>query len=352
MGRVARKVVLTSFIVRSSLYFSLGLALCSVPTLHASWWNPVSWFQRDEMMNFEEQDIAAQPLMRRARAEFEAGDYDEAGDLTKRLFRRYPLSRTAAEALYLHAQARYEAGRYTPAYNAAQQIVGRFPEFPYFNRIIQLQFEIALAEAEGRKLHFLFFFPYRKYNTAIAHFEGIVINAPYNELAPLALMNVARIHQFNNDTIGAIGALDRMVNLYPNGALTDDAYFELGSTFQEETDGPLYDQGATRESINYYRDYLILYPEEMKVAEAEAGLTDMLDLQARSKLVLGKYFLRYRKDYIACSIFLNEAITLAPDSEAAAEARSILEDIAEPLAEAEAQQAARRAAATQSLPKP
>ncbi|MDP0500706.1 MAG: outer membrane protein assembly factor BamD [Verrucomicrobiota bacterium JB022] len=320
--------------VRFRLISLLGLAAATLtPNTHAAWWNPFDRGIEPAQMSADEQDIAARPLFERAQREFDKGDFDEAADLTKRLARRYPLSSYAAQALFLRGRARYEDAKYTPAFEALQQIIGRYPEYPHFNEVIRLQFEIALAEAEGKGLSFLFVFPYKKYNTSAAHFEMIVLNAPYSEFAPLALMNMARIYQYNGKTIQAVDALDRMINLYPNGQLTDDAYLELATTFAAETSGALYDQGATREAINYYRDYLILFPNENEVSQAEQGLEEMLDLNARSKLVLGRYFFRYRDDYTAASIFLNEAITLAPDSEAAQEARELLARIAEIRAE-------------------
>lgn len=337
--------------VRFRLIFVLGLACSLAPTTQAAWWNP---FDDDEVdpteMNAEEQNIAARPLYNRAQAEFDAGDYDEAGDIAKRLYSRYPLSDQTAPALFLYARARYQDADYTPAFQALQRIISRYPEYPNFNDVLRLQFEIALAEAEGRNLSFLFFFPYKKYNTASAHFQAIVVNAPYSDLAPLALMNMARIFQHTGKTFQAIDALDQMINLYPNGQLTDDAYLDLAQTFADETAGPLYDQGATREAINYFKDYLILFPNEPEVGQAEDGLENMLDLNARSKLVLGRYFLRYRDDYTAASIFLNEAITLAPDSEAAQESRELLAMIEERQQEGEAPEADVPARAPQSDP--
>jgi outer membrane protein assembly factor BamD len=55
----------------------------------------------------------------------------------------------------------------------------------------------------------------------------------------------------------------------------------------------------------------------------------MEDLLARSRLNLGDFFYNYRSNNTAALVFYNETITIAPDSEAAEEARARIADIEE-----------------------
>jgi outer membrane protein assembly factor BamD len=169
--------------------------------------------------------------------------------------------------------------------------------------------------------------PSRAYNRSVEYFEIVIRNAPYSDFAPLALMNVALIRQYQNETAFAIDALDRLINSYPSSLLADDAYLSLAETFATLVQGPMYDQGATREAISYFEDFLILFSENEKVATAENGLAEMEDVYARSKLVIGEYYFKYRRWYQAAEIFFNEAITTAPDSEAAFTARGYIQQI-------------------------
>jgi outer membrane protein assembly factor BamD len=140
-------------------------------------------------------------------------------------------------------------------------------------------------------------------------------------------MNVALIRQYRGDTAEAIDALDRMINLYPDSLLAPDAYLTLAETFADLVQGPEYDQGATREAISYFEDFLILFSESQQAAIAENNLADMRDVFARSKLIIGEYYFTYRRWYRSAEIFLNEAITTAPDSPSAAQARERLLEI-------------------------
>jgi outer membrane protein assembly factor BamD len=53
----------------------------------------------------------------------------------------------------------------------------------------------------------------------------------------------------------------------------------------------------------------------------------MENLLASSRLNLGNFYYYFRSNNTAALVFYNEAITIAPDSEAAAEARNRIEDI-------------------------
>ena len=244
-----------------------------------------------------------------------------------KIFKKYPASDYSAQALYNIGTIQYNRKKWKKSFSAFQTILIRHPDFPKFNELIDYQFRIAMAQAEGDGIKFLYLFPSTARNRSIAYFEIVINNAPYSELAPLALMNVALIHQYEGNIAEAIDALDRLINNYPSSLLADDAYLSLAETFAKLVQGPEYDQGATREAISYFEDFLILFAKNTEVARAETGLADMEDVYARSKLVIGEYYFKYRRWYQAAEIFFNEAITTAPDSPAAETARGYISQI-------------------------
>ena len=282
-----------------------------------------------------EQTERARPIFERAKEAQAAGNERSAIRQYRRIWRRYPVSDYTAEATYNYALLRYERKEWSKAYDGFQRVLAFHPSFPHFNRIVHYQFDIALRVADGENTRFLFVFPYRALNRAAGYFAGVVNNAPYHDLAPLALMNMALIYQYQGQTMEAIDSLDWMINEYPTSLLASDAYLTLAETFSELVDGPDYDQGATREAMSYFEDFLILYSEHEGVARAEEGLSEMEEVFASSKLVVGQFYFRYRRWYDAAEIFFNETITTAPDSEAADTAREYLVRIEERREEAE-----------------
>jgi len=266
---------------------------------------------------------------RKAQEALAEGREGRALDLFEDVYDDYPLSRHAPESLFQYATIRYERQQWKKSFEAFQRLLVRYPEFPRFNEVLRIQFDIATALAEGRNVKFLYVIPYKAYNRSVRYFETVVFNGPYGDLAPLALMNVALIHERTGDIPRAIDSLDRLINNYPNSLLADDAYLQLADTFAALVDGPHYDQGATREALSYYQDFLILFPDNEVVGAAEQGAAEMEDVYARSKLVIGEYYYRHRNWYRAAEIFFNEAITTAPESPSADRARQYLARIEE-----------------------
>jgi outer membrane protein assembly factor BamD len=277
----------------------------------------------------EEQTRLSKPYFERGVAAREAGNKRTALRNFKRVYNRYPVSTYAAPSLLYTGEIQMERRKWDKALEAFQTLLIRHPEFPRFNEILNHQYEMAVALAEGDGVRLLGLFPYRAYNRSVSHFENLINNAPYSDLAPLALMNVARIHQHQGNTAEAIDALDRLINNYPASTLTDIAYLELAQTFSDLVTGPEYDQGATREAISYYQDFLILFPNNERVEEGEVGLSENLDVLARSKLLIGEFYFRHRSAYRAAEIFFNEAITVSPTSPSADRARAYLARIEE-----------------------
>ena len=94
---------------------------------------------------------------------------------------------------------------------------------------------------------------------------------------PRALMALAEIAKKDGKEDEAVDALERLVNLYPENYLCEEAYFLLAKIYEGRVSGPSYDQGSTLKALNFYEDYIILYstsPPRSKHESAE-------DYQAR-----------------------------------------------------------------------
>ncbi len=318
--------------VRTFLLSAL-LGMMAVTGAEAQWWWPFGG--RDDWTSAPpaEQDARAEPHMESADEARERGRQRTALRAYRRVYRDYPGSRYAPDALYQTGLIRMDRKDWRKAFEAFQRIVRFYPDYPRFNQIIAYQFDIATALAEGDGVRVLLVFPTRNLQRSAAYYEVVVRNAPYSDYAPLALMNVALIHRYRGDHARTIDALDRLINQYPAGELAADAYLNLADTFAALVDGPLYDQGATREAISYYEDFLILHPDSELVEHGEEGLEEMREVYARSRYVIGRYYYRYRRHYTGAQVFLNEAITIAPESRVADEARELLAIVEEQIEE-------------------
>ena len=344
---------------RSRLSFTLGIIL--VALFAPAWlraelvWTPATGWQVEggalAVVSGEEGRNALE-LMNRARSAEENHSYRRALRLYKRVTHEYGKSVYGPEASFRTAQIRLAQRNYPRAFDAYQQIVAFYPNYEKFDLVISEQYRIASAIADGARGRWLWgLLPgLRKRESAVTYYEYVVANAPYRDYAPLALMNVAKLHKRFRNKIEAIDALDRMINFYPNSILTPDAYLRMAQAFQSLVDGPEYDQVSAIDATTYFQDFLILYPGDPNVAKAEQGLDEMKTERANSKMKMAEFYHYKRHNYIAAKVFYNEAITVYPDSPVAQKARARLEKIAPQLAIQEAAEAAR--ANTVVPPKP
>jgi outer membrane protein assembly factor BamD len=271
---------------------------------------------------------AAIVLMDEANTAHDQQKYGKALDLYKKIWTDYEDTSIAPEALFQAGLIYKERHQYAKAFDRFNQILGNYPSYPRFNEVINEEFAIASALMEGNRPYIFGVVPgFKNYKDAIKYFEGVVDNAPSSEYAPIALMNIALIAGKNNDDEEAIDALERLVDNYPSNLLTPTAYLMLAKTYANLVQGPAYDQGATQEAIRYYQDFLLRYPTNEHVPEAEAGLAKMNDIYARNRKELGDFYYSRRNNNEAALIFYNEAITFNPDSQAAKESEIMLAKI-------------------------
>ena len=180
-------------------------------------------------------------------------------------------------------------------------------------------------------------------------FNQIVELSRGPKFAPRALLVLAEISLKDDKIDEAVYALERLVNYYPDHYHCEKAYFMLAEIHQGFVSGPSYDQGSTLQALNYYEDYLILFEQspprganenqeqfELRIKEsserkelARKGRQAMRESLAQSKLEVGKYVEQYGKYFLVrwqelgnqpALQFYNQAITTAPESDAAREA--------------------------------
>jgi outer membrane protein assembly factor BamD len=270
----------------------------------------------------------AQALLDRALMHDENGQTFRANRLFKKIIKKYSESDAAADALFYRGYYYMTKERWKKAFYTFQQLVREHPKFEQFDRVVGAQFECATALMEGARGKIFGVIPgFRQYEEANLQFEYLISNAPYSDYAPLALMNISIVANLRDKPEDAIDALDRIINFYPQSMLAPDAYYNLALTYSNLVNGEEYDQGATRQAISYYEDFLILYPSNEFIGDVEANLKQMENLLANSRLNLGDFFYFYRSNNTAALTFYNEAITTAPDSDSAMIARERIKDI-------------------------
>ncbi len=267
-------------------------------------------------------------LMNKARTAEERDSKGTAIRSYNKVAKKYPASVYAPEALYRSGKLYLARKQYFKAFDNLSQVATRYPNTKHFNEIIGEEYRIASALLDGARNRYWGVIPgFKNVERGIQYFEVIVAQAPYSDYAPLALMNKARGHLKEREWEETIDSLDRMINSYPQSLLAPDAYLKLAQTHAQLVDGPAYDQGSTKEAITYFEDFLILFPNDANIPAAAKGLDSMKQVLAESKITIGDFYFKKRRNYTAARVFYNEAITSYPDSPVAAKAKQKLAEV-------------------------
>ncbi|MGC6506300.1 MAG: tetratricopeptide repeat protein [Coraliomargaritaceae bacterium] len=322
--------------MRAAIHFLFSFGLFVAAAANAGSFNPFSWLNNEDEQpvlepiyeSSEKDERAADAQLKKGIVKFDQGNLGSANRIFKSTIKKYSSTESAAEALYMRGQVYMARERWVKAFGFLQQIIDEHPRYKEFNKVLSAQFECATALMEGARGRIFGVLPaFKQYPEAIGQFEQIILNAPYGEYAPLSLMNIAFVAKEQDESEIAIDALDRLINYYPESTQAPDAYATLADIYASLVGSEEYDQGSTRQAISYYEDFLVLFPDSKNVGEVEANLRGMENLLAGSRLSLGDFYYLYRSNNTAALVFYNEAITIAPDSDAAIKAKERIKDI-------------------------
>lgn len=313
------------------LFAFLGLAIVAstFPTTADAWlWGLFGGRDKWRMMEPEQQNLEAQSLVAKAQAYENEGRLNKALSCYESVWKQYPASAQASDALFKIGKLNMKREKWKKAYGAYNSLIKAYPENQHFDEVVADMFTIGEAYETGRNIHYLWWIPYKDRSKAIMAYEGLVSVAPYSDYAPIALTRVAMLHRKMRSLIAAVDAVDRIINDYPNSMEAANATMLMAEYLSSQVAGPDYDQGATFEAMQYYRDFLTLYPNNPAVKYCEEQLAQQREQYARSKFIIGEFFYKYRDDYDSAAVFFNDTITADPDSKAAADARDYLGKIA------------------------
>jgi outer membrane protein assembly factor BamD len=218
--------------------------------------------------------------------------------------------------------------RLRAAFRCFHRILERYPDYPRYLDVLALEFEVAERLMGGERVYFFGKIPgFKDREGAIEFFRKIIEQAPYGELAPRALMNIAQLSMRMRNPVAAIEALETILDQYGHSPVAPDALLMLARVHRGRVLGPDHDQRATHNAANAYQEFLLLFPNSPLVLEAEDGLRETNNLMAAGYLNLGNFYYDNRQRPSAALPYYELAVATAPQSEIAERARARMDDI-------------------------
>ena len=257
---------------------------------------------------------------------FAAKNYSTTVRAASRVLRVWPLSDYAPRAAYLLGRCQEVDGKDEAAFNSYQKIIEQYPKSAQYNEVLWRQFAIA-----GRFLNGQFFklwntIPlYSSMDETAKLYDKIVANGPYSEVAPHAQLNIGAAREKQKNFADAVNAYNTAADRY-NGQplIAADAMYRAGVAWHRQADTAEYDQSAAAQAIAAYTDFLVVFPDDKRVPDAQAAVTKLKAEQVRGSFQIAKFYESNRK-WAGAIIYYNDVLQLDANSPLGAQARQRIE---------------------------
>lgn len=263
-----------------------------------------------------------------------SGDCDAARTAYEAVIVAFPTTLFAAEAMYQQCVILTMTRRFEEAFARIRALVDTYPGSDRIADALTQGYMIAEMGRQGVRPR-KFGMPWLKDRKAVLRFyDELYAMAPQSAIAPRVLFQkgvfaseIATEVFEGERTQEAIDAFEQLISVHPESPLVPEAYLRLAATYESLCPGADWDQVSTRRALNYYTDFYTLYPEHPQAEFAYKRTEELRSLIAQNRLSVGDFYYVRRNNMRSALVFYNEALTHAPDSPAAAEARLRIEKI-------------------------
>lgn len=263
-----------------------------------------------------------------AQQAFDKRDYGLALRAARRVTRVWPLSDFAPQGQYLVARCYEARGKQEKAFKEYQRLLEKHPRTLNYAEVMQRQVEIADRFLAGKRFKLWGYIPlFPSMEKTAKMYESIVQNGPYSDIAPDSQLKAgaARLKQKNYAL--AAKAYELAADRYHDRPkVAADAFYQMGVSYQKQAQRAEYDQSAAGQAIAAFTDFITLYPDDPRAAEAQEIITSLRTEQARGNFMTAKFYERYHK-WEGALVYYNEVVLRNPESEYATIARERIAEL-------------------------
>ena len=258
---------------------------------------------------------------------FAKKDYSTTLHAAHRVLRIWPLSDYAPHAAYLVGRCLETKGKDEAAFNAYQQIIDKYPKSGEYNEVLKRQYEIANRFLGGEWFRVIWStIPlYPSMDETAKLYQKIVGDGPYSEVAPHAQLRIGAAREKQSDFSSAVKAYETAADRYHDQpVIAADAMYRAGAAWQKQADTAEYDQSAAAQAIAAYTDFIAYYPDDKRVAAAQAAIVKLKAEQVRGSFEIAQFYEKSHK-WAGAVVYYNDVLQLDANSPLAASARQRIE---------------------------
>jgi outer membrane protein assembly factor BamD len=259
---------------------------------------------------------------------FDNKDYSLAEKSSAYLLKKWPLSDYAPSAQYLLARCHEIDGNDEKAFKAYQKMFVTYPKSDKLNEALERQYEIGLRFLAGQRFLLWGFIPFLPSMEKTAGlFEKIVASGPYSEVAPKAQLQIGAAYVQDKNYPEAVVAYERAADRYHDRpAIASDALYYAGMAYYRQAQTAEYDQGTAGQAIATFNDFIVLYPQDQRVAEVQEIIVALKNEQARGNFKIAEFYAKQKK-WNGALVYYNEVLLNGANSPYANTARERIDAI-------------------------
>ena len=254
---------------------------------------------------------------------FDKKKYGLALKSSERVIKIWPLSDYAPQAQYLIGRC-YEAKRMDEkAFTAYETMLSKYPKAVSADEVQRRQFAIAVRFLHGQWFKVFGYIPFFPSMDKTADmFDKIVRFGPYGELGPPSEMNIGAAREKEKDYPSAVKAYERAADRYNDQPkIAADAQYKEAMAYTKQARKADYDQSIAGQAIAAFTDFMALYPDDPRVAEARQIIGTLKAEEAQGNFHIAEYYEKQKK-LDGALVYYNEVLIADAGSPLALQARN------------------------------
>jgi outer membrane protein assembly factor BamD len=282
-----------------------------------------------------------------AQQAFDKKDYSLALKAGLRVEKRWPFSDYAPRAQYLVGRCYEALHQDERAFNAYQRILDHNPKAENYQEILGRQYQIANRYLGGQWFKMWNLIPaFPSMDKTATMYEKIIKNGPYSDVAAQAQLKLGEAHEKQSDLKEAVKAYEKATDRYNDRQqVAADALYKTGMAYKHQVKSAEYDHNVAAEAIASFTDFITLYPDDSRAAEAQKMIAALKTESARGSYSIAQYYEKNRK-WQGALVYYNEVLVQDPNSSLAQSARQKIVMLKNKLGIANAEAPAETTAAT------
>ena len=273
--------------------------------------------------------LRAKDQLEVAQQAYDQKKYRLALKAAKRVITVFPISDFPPKAEYLLGRI-YEARKMDEkAFDSYQTLLEKYAKYITADQtkdVQHRQYVIALRflHGEWRKLWGRIpFFPSMDLTSDM--FAKIVRYGPYGELGPPSQMNIGAAREKEKDYPLAVKAYELAADRYSEQpSVAVEALYKAALAYNKQAHRAEYDQSVAGQAISAFTDFMALFPNDPRVADAQRIIGQLKAVEAQGNFKVAKYYEK-NKQWLGALVYYNEVLIKNPSSPLAGQARQRIE---------------------------